>query len=171
MQHWCHHAFFYNVLCLRDKSWRFGKNHLKKYNWCGRSFQVRKLSNDNIWSVVIVTKTCFMSQLSFWSSNKYDVMLTENATPVQYFRSLLSCKQKSVVSESTFAIKKKKCGHLSHSYSIWSFVTVLTSVTKDTSYPIPLLPFSFWRRRLVMCSLAFLGSPSVVLDCIRTAKY
>ena len=99
---------FYNILCLRDKSWQFGKHHLKKYNWCGRSCQVRKLSNDNIWSVVIVTKTCFMSQLSFWSSNKYDVMLTENATPIQYFRSLLSCKQKSVVSESTFAIKKKK---------------------------------------------------------------
>ena len=53
---------------------------------------------------------------SFWSSNKYDVMLTENATSVQYFKSLLSRKQKSVVSKSTFAIKKEKS---------WSFVTFI----------------------------------------------
>ena len=59
----------------------------------------------------------YVTTQSFWSSNKYDVMLTENATPVQYFKSLLSRKQKSVVRESTFAIKKKK--------KSWSFVTFI----------------------------------------------
>ena len=56
----------------------------------------------------------YVTTQSFWSSNKYDVMLTENATPVQYFKSLLSRKQKSVVSESTFAIKKKEIVVIRH---------------------------------------------------------
>ena len=57
---------------------------------------------------------------SFWSSNKYDVMLTENTTSVQYFKSHLSRKQKSMVSESTFAIKKEK--------QSWSFVTFILNL-------------------------------------------
>ena len=43
-------------------------------------------------------------------------MLTENAASVQYFKSFLLRKQKSVVSESIFTIKKKKS---------WSFVTFI----------------------------------------------
>ena len=58
----------------------------------------------------------YVTTQNFWSSNKYDVMLTENATSVQYFKSFLSRKQKSVVSESIFTIKKKKS---------WSFVTFI----------------------------------------------
>ena len=74
---------FNNVLCLRDKSWRFGKHHLKNYNWCGRSFQVQKLSNDNIWSVVIVTKTCFMSQLRVFGP-RTNTMSCWQKTPLLY---------------------------------------------------------------------------------------
>lgn len=58
----------------------------------------------------------YVTTQSFWSSNKYDVMLTENAASVQYFKSLLSSKQKSVVSDSISAIKKEKS---------WSFVTFI----------------------------------------------
>ena len=81
----------------------------------------------------------YVTTQNFWSSNKYDVMLTENATSVQYFKSLLSRKQKSVVSESTFAIKKKKrnCGHSSHSYSVWSFVTVLSPFLTGRMFVCP----------------------------------
>ena len=97
---------FYNVHCLRDKSWQFGKHHLKKYNGCGRSFQVRKLSNHNIWSVVIVTKTCFMSQLRIFGPQT-NTMSCWQKMPLQYNTSN-HFYQKSVVSESIFAIKKKK---------------------------------------------------------------
>ena len=56
----------------------------------------------------------YVTTQSFWSLNKYDVMLTENATSVQYFKSLLSRKQKSVVSKSTFAIKEREIVVMRH---------------------------------------------------------
>ena len=61
----------------------------------------------------------YVTTQSFWSSNKYDVMLTENAASVRYFKSLLLWKQKSVVSKSIFAIKKEKS---------WIFVTFILSL-------------------------------------------
>ena len=56
-------------------------------------------------------------------------MLTENAASVQYFKSFLSRKQKSVVSESIFTIKKKK--------KLWSFVTfILRLVIRHSVKPV-----------------------------------
>ena len=57
----------------------------------------------------------YVTTQSFWSLNKHNVVLTENVTSVQYFKSFLLRKQKSVVSKSIFAIKKQ----------LWSFITFI----------------------------------------------
>ena len=152
------------------KSWWFGKHHLNITGVVVRS----KYEN---WLMII------SGQSSSWQKHvlchnsrvfgpRTNPMSCWPKMPLQYNIQITFITQTEICGKREHICHlKKNHGHSSHSYLIWSFITVLTSVTKDISYPIPLLPFYFWRRRPVMYSLSFLGSPSVVLDCIQTAKY